>query len=129
MLYKLPKEKKLLKSREFKTVLNKGAKFVLPEVVLFSKKNELPASRMGLIVTKKVGNAVVRNKIKRRLREVFRLSDVFREGEVPALDLVFIARPKAVTASYEKLARSYEFALKHVIKRHSRTKKPKVDDL
>ena len=123
MLYKFPKEKKLLKSREFKNVLDSGAKFILPELIIFSKPSDLESSRMGLIVTKKVGNAVIRNKIKRRLREVFRLSKTFDEGELPALDLVFIARQKAITASYEKLTSSYEFALKHVTRRHSKTKK------
>lgn len=124
-MYKFPKEKKLLKARDFKQVLGAGNKFVLPEVVLFSRKNEFETSRMGLIVTKKIGNAVVRNKIKRRLREIFRQTKHHKEQNQVNLDLVFIARPKVKTVSYEKLDQSFEFALKHLVRRHRSSQEAK----
>lgn len=123
-MYKLPKEKKILKAQEFKQTLKSGIKFVLPEVVLFSAKNDKDTSRMGLIVTKKIGNAVIRNKIKRRLREVFRKTKHHYDEKKEPLDLVFIARANAKTASYEKLSQSFEFALHHLVRRHKNSKKP-----
>lgn len=121
-MHQFPKEKKLLKSREFRRVLDSGKKFILPEVVVFSEENKLKSSRMGLIVTKKIGNAVVRNRIKRRLREVFRQAEHHSDETKLDLDLVFIARAKAKTCTYEKLSSSFEFALKHLIRRHKASK-------
>ena len=124
-MYTLPKTKKLLKSREFQTVLNSRVKFVLPEVVIFSKPNKLGTSRMGLVVTKKIGNAVTRNKIKRQLREVFRQSSCQKNSNRHDLDLVFIARAKSKSTSYEKLSESFEFALGHIEKRYKRNQETK----
>ena len=60
--------------------------------------------RVGLTVGVKLGHAVVRNRIRRRLREIYRL----HEGEfLPGWDLVIVARSRAVTASYQQLERSY----------------------
>ena len=122
-MYKFPKEKKLLKAREFRRVLDSGKKFILPEMVVFSEKNSLNSNRMGLIVTKKIGNAVVRNKIKRHLREVFRQNNPSPNEE--RLDLVFIARSKAKTAGFDKLSRSFDFAMRHITKRHKASKEAK----
>ena len=119
---KLPKTKKILKAQEFKQTLQTGKKFVVPELVLFAAKNPSNQSnRMGFIVTKKIGNAVARNKIKRRLREIFRQLDTetTQEEQTP-LDLVFIARAKTKTASYNKLEQSFKFAFNNIIKRHKR---------
>ena len=80
---------------------------------------------MGLVVTKKIGNAVTRNKIKRQLREIFRQSSCHTKADRLDLDLVFIARAKSKTASYEKLSGSFEFALGHLAKRYKRSQETK----
>ena len=67
--------------------------------------------RVGIVVSKKVGNAVVRNRVRRRLREALRaLTD---EGKVSrAIDLVVIARPVAADADYWQLKDALRYALK-----------------
>lgn len=62
---------------------------------------------MGLSVSKKVGNAVVRNIVRRRLREVFRTAPF----NLPdGLDFVVSARPSAASASFSELQREFDFA-------------------
>ena len=73
-------------------------------LVLYCRKNGSRENRVGLTVGVKLGHAVVRNRIRRRLREIYRL----HEGEfLPGWDLVIVARSRAVTASYQQLERSY----------------------
>jgi ribonuclease P protein component len=71
--------------------------------------NELPCARLGLTVTKKIGNAVVRNRIKRRLRAA--ASDVLPSNGQPGVDYVLIARRKAMTVGYPALLDELRTAL------------------
>lgn len=67
--------------------------------------NDLPFSRFGFSVSRRVGGAVVRNRTKRRLREVVRQ----RQHQIrPGYDLVFIARPPIVRASHQELVQAVE---------------------
>ncbi|MCW6510634.1 ribonuclease P protein component [Lichenifustis flavocetrariae] len=68
--------------------------------------------RVGFTVTKKVGGAVERNRIKRRLREVVRLRDDL--GLRPVHDYVIVARREILSARSEALARSLKFAIEKV---------------
>lgn len=73
--------------------------------------NELGTPRLGLSVSRKVGNAVTRNVVRRRLKEVFRAAI----GEIPgSLDLVVSARPAAAGASFEELGEEFARALGRV---------------
>ena len=106
-----PKSKRLLKSNEFKRVLAKGRKFVCRELVVFTLKAPAFDARLGLIVGRRVGNAVKRNRIKRRLRDVFRHLPVFSDG----MDVVVIARGSAEGASHGDLTRALRKSLqKHL---------------
>ncbi|HBS36253.1 MAG TPA: ribonuclease P protein component [Parvularcula sp.] len=71
--------------------------------------NGLSKARLGLTVTGKLGNAVVRNRIKRRLRAAARL--VFPENATPGFDYVAIARPAALTAEFSVLLDDMKRAL------------------
>lgn len=83
---------RLKKPREFSNVYRSGEKWVGEYVVLLYIENSLPYSRIGIVVSKKVGHAVMRNKIKRRLREIVRLNpEIIPEG----LDIVIIAKVRA----------------------------------
>ena len=73
-------------------------------VVLYARKNGTDTNRVGITVSKKLGHAVVRNRVRRRLREVYRLQeDKFLRG----WDIVVVARSKAVNADFAKLTGAY----------------------
>ncbi len=73
-------------------------------LVLYAKKNRLNTNRVGVTVSKKLGGAVVRNRVRRRLREVYRLQENLFS---PGWDIVVVARSRCITADFEKLTRAY----------------------
>ena len=73
-------------------------------LVLYARKNRLHSNRVGLTVSKKLGKAHIRNRTRRRIREVYRLNE---EKFQPGWDIVVVARSKAVDAPFEKLTGSY----------------------
>ena len=89
---RFPKTARLLKRSEFLRISNTGAKFHSANFVVISSANSECESRLGITVSGKVGNAVIRNRIKRRVREFFRhRRAAFRSN----LDIVVIARKSA----------------------------------
>ena len=73
-------------------------------LVLYARKNRTNENRVGITVSKKLGKAHVRNRTRRRLREVYRLNEErFRSG----WDIVVVARTKAVDAEFDELIHSY----------------------
>ena len=73
-------------------------------LVLYARKNRSATNRVGVTVSKKLGGAVVRNRVRRRLREVYRLNE---SRFAPGWDIVVVARSRCVTASFEQLTRAY----------------------
>ena len=73
-------------------------------LVLYARKNRLDTNRVGITVSKKLGKAHVRNRTRRRLREIYRLNEARFQ---PGWDIVVVARSKAVDAEFSKLTRSY----------------------
>ena len=73
-------------------------------LVLYARKNRTDGTRVGVTVSKKLGKAHVRNRTRRRIREVYRLNE---EKFQPGWDIVVVARTKAVEAPFEKLTASY----------------------
>jgi ribonuclease P protein component len=69
-----PKQLRLLRRNEFRRVYEEGRRRSAPLCTVFFRSNGLAQSRLGLTVPAAVGNAVLRNRLKRRVREVFRLS-------------------------------------------------------
>jgi ribonuclease P protein component len=94
-------EQRLTKRRDFAAVYRKGRALAHPLVVLRVLPNQLPYSRYGFAVSKTVGKAVVRNQVRRRLREGIRTLLV-----EPGWDIVVIARPKAAAADFHTLRRA-----------------------
>ena len=73
-------------------------------LVLYARKNRSTTNRVGITVSKKLGGAVVRNRVRRRLREVYRL----HEGRfLPGYDIVVVARTRAVDADFQALTAGY----------------------
>ena len=73
-------------------------------LVLYFRRNRLEENRVGITVGKKLGKAHVRNRARRRIREVYRLNE---EKFQPGWDIVVVARSRAVDAPFEKLVKSY----------------------
>ena len=73
-------------------------------LVLYARKNRSAANRVGLTVSKKLGCAVVRNRVRRRLREIYRLNEHLF---APGWDIVVVARSRCVTADFQKLTHAY----------------------
>lgn len=93
-------EERLTKNYEFREVYKKGRSLANRELVLYVLKRDDPLKRIGISISKKVGNAVRRNRLKRILREVFRLNrGKMKEG----LDLVFIVRRGTRISNYKEM--------------------------
>ena len=73
-------------------------------LVLYARKNRSETNRVGITVGKKLGHAVVRNRTRRRLREIYRLNE---HRFQPGWDIVVVARTRAVEAPFQKLTASY----------------------
>ena len=73
-------------------------------LVLYARKNRSDTNRVGITVGKKLGHAVVRNRVRRRLREVYRLNE---SRFLPGWDIVVVARSRCVRASFSDLTGAY----------------------
>ena len=73
-------------------------------LVLYARRNRLNTNRVGITVSKKLGHAVVRNRVRRRIREVYRLHE---DAFCPGWDIVVVARSRAVDAPFAKLTASF----------------------
>ncbi|MEG1395899.1 MAG: ribonuclease P protein component [Oscillospiraceae bacterium] len=87
----------------FRRLYAKGKNAVSPTLAVYCRKNGQAVSRLGFTVGLKLGHAVTRNKVRRRLREAYRI----HEGALrPGYDIVVVARVKAASSTYKTLERS-----------------------
>lgn len=96
-----PKRARLRKRNDYLRVQRDGRRHHTPHFVVLSTPSQLAESRMGVTVSSKVGNAVVRNRIKRMVREVVRVS---WRLVIPPADIVVIAKPGAAHAVHAEAA-------------------------
>ena len=90
----------LKKNADFQEVYKSGKSFANKYLVMYVKENDLGINRIGISVSKKVGNSVVRHRVKRLILESYRLhEDMFISG----LDMVIIARATAKEKSYHEM--------------------------
>lgn len=95
----------LKENRAFRRLYSKGKFAACSTLVLYWRPNRMEKNRLGLTVSTKLGHAVVRNKIRRRLREIYRLhEEEFKKG----VDLVIVARARAPQVDYWKLDRDFQ---------------------
>ena len=99
-------EEYLTESEQYALVYNEGRSWVSSSVAMKALPNGLGLSRCGFSVSKRVGNAVKRNRVKRLLREILRLTPL-----EPGWDVIFIARPPAAATRYVELKKSVESLL------------------
>ena len=97
---KYPNSETLKKHSDLQTVYKQGKSCANRYLVLYVKENGLAKNRLGISVSKKVGNSVIRHRITRLVRESYRLQeDMFNSG----LDMVVIARVNAKGRSFEEI--------------------------
>lgn len=96
-------ERYLNKPRQYELVYSKGSSWTSELLVMKALANDLTLSRYGFSVSGRVGKAVIRNRLKRLLREILNLTPL-----KPGWDIVFIARILASRASYWELKESVE---------------------
>lgn len=105
----------LKKNADFRSVYNKGTSHANRILVMYVLENDRSKNRLGISVSKKVGNSVVRHHITRLVRESYRLhEEIFNSG----LDIVVIARMSAKRATYHEIEKSllHLANLHHIIK-------------
>lgn len=73
-------------------------------LVLYARRNRTGTNRVGITVGKKLGKAHIRNRVRRRLREVYRLNE---EQFQPGWDIVVVARTRAIDAPFDQLTKAY----------------------
>ena len=98
-------------NRTFRRIYGKGRSAVTPFLVLYCRRNRLGHNRLGVTVSTKLGCAVVRNRARRRLREVFRLAS---PGLKQGWDVVLVARARTAEAPYQRLAAAFGRACREV---------------
>lgn len=90
----------LKKNSDFRRLYSKGKSVVTPYMVVYCRRNRLDVNRLGYTVSTKLGHAVVRNRVRRRLREIYRLN-------APKLktgyDIIIVARTRCVGAKYSSI--------------------------
>ena len=101
----------LKKNQDFQSVYRKGRSYANKLLVMYVLENNMERNRLGISVSKKVGNSVVRHHVTRLVRESYRLQEnIFNSG----LDIVVIARNSASAMTYQET----ESALLHLAKLH-----------
>jgi ribonuclease P protein component len=95
-----PKSFRLLRRRDFRRVYDDGQRRSVPLCTVFIRPNGLPHSRLGVTTPVRLGNAVLRNRMKRRLREVFRRHRAHLPG---GWDFLVNPREQVAAASFQTL--------------------------
>ncbi len=102
---------RLRKNQDFQSVFQSGKSYANKFFVIYVSKNDLGINRLGVSVSKKVGNSVIRHRMKRLIKESFRLhEDMFNSG----LNIVVIVRKNAEVLSYKEVTD----AIIHLMKLH-----------
>ncbi len=108
-LYGISKEERIKKRKEFLRVKKEGKRIETERFIISFLENNIGLRRFGVVVTKKVGKAHVRNRLKRLLREFFRLN---KYKLPPCVDIVFVAKPEAKgISSYHEVEKELGSAL------------------
>ena len=94
----------LKKNYEFRRLYSKGKTAVTPYMVVYCMRTGRDTRRVGYTVSTKLGKAVTRNRIRRQLREIYRLNS---PKLINGVDMVIVARAKCVDAEYSKMEKAF----------------------
>jgi len=105
----LKKEYRIKKTKEYENIYKYGKKFPGKYIIVFIRENNLKNHRFGVVTSKKIGNAVKRNQIKRQLRAVI-------SGKIDEIkghnDIVIVARYNAADAAFKNLERDFSIVMR-----------------
>ena len=111
---RFPKSARLTKRPQYLAMNRESHRLVSPHFIYLWKPNGLPHCRLGITVTKRVAPAVGRNRVKRLVREAFRLAPANGAPRPKGVDLVVIAKKGAPSLSYAQTARELAQALRRI---------------
>ena len=94
----------LKKNSDFRRLYTKGKSAVNPYMVVYCRRSKEKNNRLGYTVSTKLGHAVVRNRVRRRLREIYRLN---AHRLSSGYDIVIVARTRCVGADYWKMEKAF----------------------
>ena len=100
----LKTKNRLKKKKEFSYIYRKGETYFAKDLTLFATKTKFSQSKVGFSVSNKVGNSVVRHKLKRRLSEIVRV----RINSFPVANYIIVAKPSAVEKNFLELVSQIE---------------------
>lgn len=99
----------LKKNSEFQRVYGCRKSFATKNLIMYAAPNQKDITRIGISVSKKVGNSVVRHRVTRLIRESYRLNkDILKQG----IDIIVVARPLAKEQGFMEVEQSYRYLLK-----------------
>jgi len=93
------------KNKEFKNIYYNGKKIVNKYFIFYYYKNNLGYDRIGFTVSTKIGKSTTRNQIKRRLREVFRLT---YDKDLKGYDFIIVARSRMKNSAYHQVEKEFQ---------------------
>lgn len=100
-------------NRDFRRLYAKGNSFAAGNIVVYAMKNRSGINRLGLTVSKKFGNAVSRNRIRRLMRESYRLA----ENKIPSgYDFIIVARNRAHGKNLSQIQKDMDYSLRQLFK-------------
>jgi ribonuclease P protein component len=117
-----PKHERIAKRREFVRIYEQGRKQRSRFFVLFAARNELGHPRLGITVTRKLGKAHDRNRLKRWVRETWRRRRTALGLEKQSLDVVLNVKAAAREAAFSEFAEDLELALRRVLNEETRAR-------
>lgn len=106
---KMKKFPSIKSNNDFRKVYNKGKSIGNKYLVMYILENHIDSNRIGISVSKKVGNSIVRHNRTRLLREIFRLNEIKK-----SYDIVIVVRTNAKDIDYKTMEKSYL----HLVKLH-----------
>ena len=98
-------------NRIFRRMYSKGRSAVTPFMVVYCRPNGRRHNRLGVTVSTKLGSAVVRNRARRRLREIYRLA---QPGMKQGYDVVLVARARTSVGPYDRLSAAFQRACREL---------------
>ncbi len=91
------------RNNDFRAIYRRGKSAVSPVLVVYTRKSKNTFNRLGITVSTKVGKAVVRNRVRRRIREAYRKNEaLIKQG----IDIVVVARVKAALSSFSEIEKN-----------------------